>query len=94
MPERTTRRPGMGPAELDDQLQRAVLDLLLIAYPAPFTLNEIVTALEHPFDPSFQERDDIQRAVRDLTCAGLLRERSGTILPTRATARFRSLTER
>jgi len=76
------------PAELDDQLQMAVLSHLLLAYPAPFTLDEVVTAFENPFEQSFWESDAIQRAVRDLACAGLLHERDGFVVPTRAASRF------
>lgn len=78
-------------AELDDQLQMAVMIHLLLAYPAPFTLDEIVTAFQEPFDPSFLETDAIRRAVRDLACAGLVHERDGSVLPTRAASRLSEL---
>jgi hypothetical protein len=91
MSDQTICRPGLSPAELDDQAQLAVLHQLLLAYPAPFTLDEVVTALEEPFERSFEETDGIQRAVRDLVCAGLLQERDGLVLPTRATFRFSEL---
>lgn len=79
------------PADRDDQLQMAVLGHLLLEYPAPFTREEIVTALEEPFERSFAAADDIRRAVRDLVCGGLLLERDGSVLPTRATFRFSEL---
>lgn len=70
----------------------AVLGHLLLAYPAPFTVDEIVTAFEEPFARSFQESDGIRRAARDLICAGLLHEYAGeAVLPTRATVRFGAL---
>lgn len=78
-------------AELDDQLQMAVLSHQLLTYPAPFTLDEVVTAFENPFDRSFWGEDGIRRAVRDLVCAGLLHERDGFVLPSRAAARFGGL---
>lgn len=81
----------LGPAERDDQLQMAVLGHVLLAYPAPLTLEEIVTVFEEPFRRSFQDTDGIQRAVRDLVCGGLLKERDGSVLPTRATFRFSQL---
>lgn len=81
----------LGPAERDDQLQMAVLGHLLLAYPAPLTFGEIVTAFEEPFERSFDDTDGIQRAVRDLVCGGLLQERDGSVLPTRATFRFSQL---
>lgn len=81
----------LGPAERDDQLQMAVLGHLLLEYPAPFTLDEIVRELGEPFEPTFEDTDGLQRAVRDLVCAGLLYERDGSVLPTRATFRFSQL---
>lgn len=79
----------LSPTEQDDQLQMAVLGHLLLAYPAPLTVDEIVTAFEEPFERSFLETDGIRRAVRDLICAGLLHGHDGeAVLPTRATARF------
>lgn len=78
--------------EEDDRLQMAVLGHLLLAYPAPLTVDEIVTAFEKPFERSFLETDGICRAVRDLICAGLLHERDeASVLPTRATVRFGEL---
>ncbi len=81
----------LSPAERDDQLQMAVLGHLLLAYPAPFTLDEIVTAFAEPFGASFDGTDGTLRAVRDLVCAGLLLERDGSVLPTRVTFRFSEL---
>jgi hypothetical protein len=81
----------LDPAERDDRLQMAVLGHLLLAYPAPLTLEEIVTAFEEPFRRSFEETDGIRRAVRDLVCGGLLQEWDGSVLPTRATFRFSQL---
>lgn len=78
--------------EQDDQLQVAVLGHLLLAYPAPLTIDEIVAAFEKPFERSFLETDGIRRAVRDLVCGGLLHEHGGkAVLPTRATVRFGEL---
>lgn len=81
----------MSPAQRDDQLQMAVLGHLLLAYPAPLTIEEIVTAFEKPFERSFSETDGIRRAVRDLVCGGLLHEHGEAVLPTRATVRFGEL---
>lgn len=82
----------LSPAEEDDQLQMAVLGHLMLTYPAPLTVDEIVMAFETPFARSFQETDGIRRAVRDLICAGLLHEHgAAVVLPTRATVRFGEL---
>jgi hypothetical protein len=82
------------PATLDDRLQMAVLTHLLLAYPVPFTLDEIVAAFTEPFEPpSFIQGDNVRRAVRDLVCAGVLREHGGCVLPTSATRRVWELAE-
>ena len=86
-----TRGPALIGADADDQMQMAVLSHLLVAYPAPATVEEIVTALSAPDDRSFDGRDHVTRAVRDLGCAGLLHGRDDFVLPTRATARFGEL---
>lgn len=92
MGDQTSRDPALSAGELDDRWQMAVLGHLLLAYPAPFTLDEIESAFVEPFGPrSFEETDGIQRAVRDLVCAGLLHEREGSVLPTRAAVRFGAL---
>jgi hypothetical protein len=92
MSDQEPRDPALSAGDIDDRWQMAVLGHLLLAYPAPFTFDEIVTAFETPFQPrTFDEADGIQRAVRDLVCAGLLRESDGAVLPTRATFRFSEL---
>lgn len=92
MGDQTFRDPALSAGEHDDRWQMAVLAHLLLAYPAPFTLVEIETMFAEPFGPrAFDETDGIQRAVRDHICAGLLHEREGSVLPTRAAVRFGAL---
>lgn len=92
MSDQASRDPALSAGELDDRWQMAVLAHLLLAYPAPFTLDEIEIAFVEPFGPrSFEETDGIQRAVRDLVCSGLLHEREGSVVPTRAAVRFGAL---
>lgn len=92
MSDQASRDPALSSGEPDDRWQMAVLGHLLLAYPAPFTLDEVETAFVEPFGPrSFDETDGIQRAVRDLVCHGLLYEREGSVLPTRAAVRFGAL---
>lgn len=92
MSDQTFRDPALSAGELDDGWQMAVLAHLLLAYPAPFTLDEIETTFAEPFGPrSFEETDGIRRAVRDLVCAGLMHEREGSVIPTRAAVRFGAL---
>ena len=64
MSDQTFRDPALSAGELDDRWQMAVLGHLLLAYPAPFTLDEIETAFVEPFGPrSFEEADGIQRIL-------------------------------
>ena len=44
--------------------------------------------------PSFAERDAIERAVRDLSGAGLLHSHDAFVMPTRAALRFSELLDR
>lgn len=90
MSDQMSRAPELA-GEVDDRLQMAVLGQLLPAYPAPFTLDEIVVLLEDPFERSFEQTDGVRRAVRDLVCSGLLQTWNGFVLPTRATFRFAQL---
>lgn len=71
-----------GELEDDGVMQAAVLGLLLQVYPAPLTIGEVVLHLATDPD-DFGQRDDVERAVRDLIRAGLLHRhatvRGGTV---------------
>lgn len=59
------------PVAADAIVQAAVLALLLELHPAPLTLSELI--LEVTDDPAdAAQRDDVERAVRDLAKSGLL----------------------
>lgn len=83
MHDQPTRGSGPSPAEIDDQLRGVVLTHLLDAYPAPFTVEELVAELSSPYSERDQ-RDDIQRAVRDLSCSGLVHFGPVFVWPTRS----------
>jgi hypothetical protein len=69
-----------------------VLRQLLHLHPTQVTIGELVTDLaSHPAD--FAERDAIERAVRELTRAGLVNRNGGFVLPSRAALRFAELLE-
>jgi len=68
--------------------EEAVMGLLLEE--GLLTLPELVLALCKPAG-SFSERDGIERAVRDLVGAGLLRFEGDSLLPTRTALRFSTL---
>jgi hypothetical protein len=67
---------------------REVLDL----YPETLTLHELVRELTVD-SVEFQERDRVQRAVRDLIAGGLIHRVGDLVLPTRAAVNFHELGE-
>jgi len=77
--------------DLRDQAQ--VLDEVLALFPEPLTLDEVVrevTAASVEFD----QRDRVERAVRDLAGGGLLHRNGDLVFPTRAAVLFHALAER
>jgi hypothetical protein len=64
----------------DAAVQSAVLGLVLAEHPALLASEEVERELGTD--------DDIGRAMRDLTGAGLLRCEGATVLPTRAALHF------
>jgi hypothetical protein len=81
------------PAAGDAATESAVLQRLLELHPVLVTAAELVRELGGD-SPGFAERDAIERAVRDLTGAGLLHSHDGFVLPTRAALRFSELLDR
>lgn len=76
--------------EEDAAVERAVLQYVLAAHPTQTSFDELLR--EIAADPEeFAERDAVERAVRDLVVAGLLRSEGGTVLPSRAALRFDEL---
>lgn len=81
------------PMAADDATESAVLQQLLALHPAQVTAAELVREVGGE-SPGFAERDAIERAVRDLTGAGLLHSQGDFVLPTRAALRFSQLLDR
>lgn len=81
------------PAAGDAATESAVLQRLLDLHPILVTTPELVREVGGE-SPGFAERDAIERAVRDLTGAGLLHSHDGFVLPTRAALRFSELMDR
>lgn len=78
------------PAEEDDAIEAAVLRHLLALHPVQIVFDELLREIAG--DPEdFAERDAIERAVRDLGAAGLLRRNGEVVLPSRAALRFDEL---
>jgi hypothetical protein len=79
-------------ADLDDRDQAAVLRETLALSPEVLTLDELVR--EQTFGSAeFEERDRVERAVRDLIAVGLLQQVGPLVLPTRAAVVFYRLFE-
>ena len=67
-----------------------MLQHVLALHPTALTVEELVRELD-PDRSSFSERDAVERAVRDLSAAGLLHQCESLVLPTRAALRFDEL---
>jgi hypothetical protein len=83
---RTTR-------EEDEAVESAVLMRVLDLHPSQVTVAELVRDVAGE-QAGFGERDAIERAVRDLSGAGLLHRSDEFVLPTRAAVRFDELLNR
>ncbi len=74
----------------DTRTEAAVLRWLLALHPAQIAFDEVLRAVcEDPDD--FAQRDAVERAVRDLTTAGLLHRNGELVVPSRAALRFDEL---
>jgi hypothetical protein len=73
-----------------DHVQQAALAILLDAYPAQLSVDELARELTDRPD-EFGPRDAIDNAVRDLVGAGLVHRHGTFVFPTRAAVRFDEL---
>lgn len=77
-------------ADEDAKVESAVLQYILALHPAQASFDELLREFDRgPGD--FAQRDAVERAVRDLTGAGLLQRNGQLVLPTRAALRFDEL---
>lgn len=67
---------------MPDHRTAAVLTHLLAAYPAPFTIDELVRELTHASE-RLADCEAVASAVRELLAAGLLQRHGEFLLPTR-----------
>lgn len=74
----------------DETMESAVLRQLLDLHPTRLTLEELAREVASN-GGSFAERDAVERAVRELTGAGLLHRGEEFVAPTRAALRFSEL---
>lgn len=79
------KRKAASPAAEDLKNERAILVHVVETFPETLRLSDLVRELGDPED--FGERDDIERAVRELVKDGLLFRCEGTVLPTRTVLR-------
>jgi hypothetical protein len=89
--DRAERDPS-GPADQDAKAERAVLAFLINEHPNQLTVAEVSWALSHgPVE--FEAEDAVERAVRELVGAGLVRCSDGFVMPTLAALYFARLEE-
>lgn len=77
----------------DDATEAAVLQQVIALHPTQVTLAELIRELAGE-DAGFAARDAVERAVRDLSAAGLLHHGEIFVVPTRAALRFSDLLDR
>lgn len=83
MQDQPTYGQDLSPVELDDRNRNAVLQHLLLEYPTPFSVDELVAELTSPGD-DFGERDDVLNAIRDLRRVGLVHQHGEFVWASRA----------
>lgn len=74
-------RPVADNATEDRRDEGAVLRHVVSVHPATLRLSDLIRELGDPDD--FDQRDGIERAVRELVKGGLLFKSDGAVLPTR-----------
>src|SRR3954453_4093272 len=77
----------------DEEVESAVLQQLLDLHPTRLTLEELAREFGARSN-DFADHDAVERAVRDLTGAGLLHRGGEFVVPTRAALRFNELLDR
>jgi len=82
-----TPSPWLSPSAENRDAEALVLREILDLYPEALTLEELVRELSKG-STDFFWRDDVHRAVRELTGAGLLHRVGALVLPTRAACYF------
>lgn len=70
--------------------QALVLDRLLVQWPVPLGESDLVRELELG-EGEFEQRDRLERALFELSGAGLVMRSGSVVLPTRAALHYRGL---
>jgi hypothetical protein len=79
-------------ADQDDRDQAAILREVMFMYPEVLSHDELARQMTFASD-AFAHCDRIERAVPDLTAAGLLHQVGPLVLPTRTAVVFNRLAE-
>jgi hypothetical protein len=87
------RRRERTPSAQDQKFRRAVLNEVLSLHPTHLRVIELVLEVTAGRDEEFEGSDAIERAIRDLTGAGLLHCPSAVVMPTNAALCFAELCE-
>jgi hypothetical protein len=75
----------------DARVESALIQRVLYLHPTRMTADELVRDLTGD-DADFAARDEVERAIRELTGSGLLhRAEDGLVTPTRAALHFSEL---
>jgi predicted transcriptional regulator len=74
----------------DRATESAVLQHVLALHPSPVAVEDLTREIGAG-EASFDQRDAVDRAVRDLAAAGLLHRNDSIVLPSRAALRFDEL---
>lgn len=72
----------------DREMEALVLDQIIFLYPEALTFEELVREMSKGAATNFARRDQVQRAVCDLSGAGLVQRVGALVLPTRAACYF------
>ncbi len=83
-----TPRRSLSPTQEDEIMQRSILTQVLVLHPAQLTILELALRVDADCDA---DHDAVERAVRELTCDGLLACNGRRIAPSRAAMRFEEL---
>lgn len=92
MHDQPTLGRELSPAELAEQHESDVLLHLFDAYPAVFSVDELLSELAPRGSSAFRQREGIEMAINDLTGRGLLHRHDSYIWPTRAAKAAMALT--
>jgi len=81
------------PTEQDRKFTRAVLEYVIYRHPTHLRVGELILEITAGREEEFEISDATDRAIRDLTAAGLLHCPNAIVMPTNAALCFAELSE-